>query len=451
MRCSSITLERVLISSVLLFLLWLPLPVGSNRDWSAALLIFLCALLGIGWAINALRRNRDVGPTLKAGLPMLGLLVLCQFWVLLQWVGGVSVDTGATFQYLMLGCAYSLLFLLVIDLFRTRKRLSLLLGALVASGTFQAFFGVVMTLSGGVEHLLVGSKTAFVGDATGTFVDRNHFAGYMEITVACGIGLLLALRDERQFRWVNLLETLLGPKARLRLALIMMTIALVMSHSPIGNTAFFFSLALIGGLFVLANKESRLRNSLILASVLLIGMLMVSQHFDLKKSVDAMAVTQSESMLVDGQTTAGANAMRSNVLAAAAPLAEECLLTGHGAGSFEVVLGKAAGADVTQHVEHTHNDYLQFVIEYGLLGSLPLLVFVFYGLYHAQRAMWQHESVYRSGVGFGASVGIVTLLIHALADATLQIPANAATYVVICATGVLANNHFRERRTRARS
>ncbi|MFI8480841.1 O-antigen ligase family protein [Pseudomonas sp. NPDC078700] len=450
MRCSSITLERMLIGSVLLFLLWLPLPIGSNRDWSAALLIFLCALLAIGWAINALRRNRDVGPTLKAGLPMFGLLVLCQFWVLLQWLGGVSVDTGATFQYLMLGCAYSLLFLLVTDLFRTRKRLSLLLGTLVVSGTFQAFFGVVMTLSG-VEHLLIGSKTVYVGDATGTFVNRNHLAGYLEMTLACGIGLLLALRDERQFRWVNLLETLLGPKARLRLALVMMTIALVMSHSRMGNAAFFVSLLLVGGLFVLVTKEHRLRNSVILGSLLLIDMLVVSQYFGLDKLVDRMASTQFENVLVDGQTAARANEMRDNVFAAALPLARECLFTGHGAGSFEVVFPKAAGADITQHFDHAHNDYLQFIIEYGLLGSLPLLAFVIYGLYHAQRAMWQHESVYRSGVGFGASLGILTLLIHSLADFNLQIPANAATYVVICAVGVLANNHFRERRARARS
>lgn len=450
MRCSSITLERMLISSVLLLLLWLPLPIGSNRDWSSALLIFLCALLGVGWAINALRRNRELGPTLKAGLPMLGLLVLCQLWVLLQWLGGLSVDTGATFQYLMLGCAYSLLFVLVIDLFRTRKRLSLLLGTLVVSGTFQAFFGVVMTLSG-VEHLLIGGKTVYVGDATGTFVNRNHFAGYMEMTLACGIGLLLALRDERQFRWVNLLETLLGPKARLRLALIMMTIALVMSHSRMGNTAFFASLALVGGLLVLVNKAHRLRNSVILASFLLIDMWVVSQYFGLEKLVDRLASTQLENVRVDGQTTARANEMRVNVFAAALPLAKECLFTGQGAGSFEVVFAKAAGADITQHFDHAHNDYLQFIIEYGLLGSLPLLVFVLYGLYHAQRAMWQHESVYRSGVGFGASLGIVTLLVHSLADFNLQIPANAATYVVMCAVGVLANNHFRERRSRPRS
>ncbi|MEK1939302.1 MAG: hypothetical protein AAAB16_02910, partial [Pseudomonas sp.] len=83
-----------------------------------------------------------------------------------------------------------------------------------------------------------------------------------------------------------------------------------------------------------------------------------------------------------------------------------------------------------------------------MLGCLPLLLFVLCALYHAQKAMWQRESVYRNGMGFGASMGIVALLMHSFADFNLQIPANAATYTVLCAIAVIGNNHYRERRAR---
>jgi O-antigen ligase len=442
-------LERTVMSGVLLLLFWLPLPVGSNRDWSTGLLLLACAVLGIGWAVNALRRNRDTSPTLKAGLPMLGLLLVSQAWVAVQWLGGMTVDSAATFGQLLLGLAYSMLFLVTVDLFRTRRRLSLLLGTLVLSGTFQAFFGSVMTLSG-VEWLLAGPKTAYFGDATGTFVNRNHFAGYLEIAVACGIGLLLALRDERPFRWLHVLETLLGPKARLRLALILMMIALVMSHSRMGNVALFTSILVVGGLFLLANREHRLRNALILASLLLIDVLIVSQYFGLEKLVDRISTTQLEDRVVNGETLKKANELRVNVFAAALPLAREHWLTGQGAGTFEVVLPQVAGADIPYHFDHAHNDYLEFIIEYGVLGSLPLALFVLLALYHAQRAMWQRESLYRSGMGLGVSIGLLSLLIHSASDFNLQIPANAATYVVLCAIAVLSNEHYRERRTQPR-
>lgn len=449
MTAPSKTLERVLISAVLIFLFWLPLPLGSNRDWSVAVLMLVTCLLGIGWAANALRRDRQPSPTLKAALPMVGLLLFCQFWVLVQWLAGISVDPGATFQHLLLGCAYTVLFVVVVDLFRTRKRLSILLVTLVVSGTFQAFYGSVMTLSG-IEWLLAGPKTSYLGDATGTFINRNHFAGYLEMTLGCGIGLLLALRDERPFRWVYLLETLLGPKARLRLALILMMIALVMSHSRMGNTALFSSLMVVGGLFLLINKQHRLRNSLILASLIVIDVLVVSQYFGLEKLVDRIADTQLADVVVDGETLAKANELRVNVYAVAVPLAKEHWLAGQGAGAFQVVLPRVAGADIPLEFDHAHNDYLEFAIDYGLLGTLPLALFVLCGLYHAQRALWQRESIYRSGAGFGISVGILALLIHSFADFNLQIPANAATYVVLCGIGVIANHHYRERRRTAR-
>ncbi|MGH8436472.1 MAG: O-antigen ligase family protein [Pseudomonas sp.] len=441
-------LERFLLAAILFVLVWLPLPLGSNRDWAAGLFVLLMGGLAGVWAIGQLRGGAEQGSrnkTLKAALPLLALLLLTQAWVTLQWLAGLSVDNGATFQYLMLGLGYSLLFLLVVSLFHTRKRLSLLLGTLVVSGTLQAFWGAFMTLSG-VEWLLVGPKTSYLGDATGTFVNRNHLAGYLELTLACGIGLLLALRDGRPFSWVNLLELLMGPKARLRLALVVMVIALVMTHSRMGNTAFFASLLLVGGLFILLEKEHRLRNGLILASILLIDVLVISQYFGLEKLKDRVLNTRLNDVVVNGEVVQQANEVRDDVFGYALPLLQERPLLGQGAGSFEAVFPQYPGQDIRLHFDHAHNDYLQFAIELGLLGSLPLAAFTLLALWHALRALWRRESVYRSGVGFGAAMGIIALLIHSSTDFNLQIPANAATLVVLCAIAVLAGSHSNPRK-----
>lgn len=108
------------------------------------------------------------------------------------------MDSGATAEALLLGLGYTLLFLVIVSIFHTRKRVTLLLGSLVVSGTLQAFYGTFMTLAG-IEWLLATPKTAYIGDATGTFVNRNSMAGYLELTLAAGIGLLLALRDTRPY------------------------------------------------------------------------------------------------------------------------------------------------------------------------------------------------------------------------------------------------------------
>lgn len=440
-------LERTLLAFILLTLIWLPLPLGSNRDWAAGLLLLLIGVAASTWALSQLRAGvayRSQAKTLQAGLPMLALLLLSQLWVAVQWLGGLSMDNSATFEQLMLGLAYSLLFMMIISLFHTRKRLSILLATLVFSGTLQAFWGALMTLSG-VEWLLTGPKNTYLGDATGTFINRNHLAGYLEMTLACGIGLLLALRDNRPFRWRNVLELLMGPKARLRLALVVMVIALVMTHSRMGNTAFFTSLLLVGGLFVLMEKEHRLRNSLILASIIVIDMLVISQYFGLEKLKDRLINTRLHDVVVNGEVVQQANEVRDDVFGYAIPLLMERPLTGQGAGSFEAVFPQYPGQDIRLNFDHAHNDYIQFAIEFGLLGSLPLAAFVLLALWHALKALWRRESVYRSGVGFGAAMGISALLIHSSTDFNLQIPANAATLVVLCAIAVLAGSHSKMR------
>lgn len=444
-------LERTLVVATLLTLVWLPLPLGSNRDWAVGLLVLLIGALASTWAFAQLRGKLGLHAQQlpKAALPLLGMLLLSQAWVATQWLGGLSVDNGATFQYLLLGLAYCLLFLLIVSLFNTRKRLTLLLVTLVVSGTLQAFWGAFMTLSG-IEWLLAGPKTSYIGDATGTFVNRNHLAGYLEMTLACGIGLLLALRDDKPFSWINLLQLLMGPKARLRLALVIMVIALVMTHSRMGNAAFFASLLLVGGLFVLIEKEHRLRNGLILASLILIDVLVISQYFGLEKLKDRVLNTRLHDVVVDGEVVQQANEVRDDVFGYAIPLLWERPITGQGAGSFEAVFPQYPGADIRLNFDHAHSDYLQFAIEFGLLGSLPLAAFVLLALWHALRALWRRESVYRSGVGFAATMGIIALLIHSSTDFNLQIPANAATLVVLCAIAVLAGSHSnaRVRKTR---
>lgn len=443
MQHTSRRLERTLIVSILFLLFWLPLPLGSNTDWAVGVFIFWVAATALVWAIAALRNPQAMrGRALKAALPMLGLLLLAQLWVAAQWLLGLTVDVAATFESLLLGLAYCLLFLLVCSLFDTRKRLTWLLATLVLSGTFQAFWGAAMTLSG-VEWLLVIPKTSYIGDATGTFVNRNHLAGYLELTLACGIGLLLALRDGRPFRWVNVLELLMGPKARLRLALVVMVIALVMTHSRMGNTAFFAALLLVGGLFVLLDREHRLRNSLILASIVVIDILVISQYFGLEKLKDRVLSTRIHDVVVDGEVVQQANEIRDDVFIYALPLLKDKPLTGQGAGSFEAVFPKYPGADIRLHFDHAHNDYLQFAIEHGLIGMLPLLGFVLLALWRALQAMWRRESLYRSGVGFGAAMGIVAIGVHSSTDFNLQIPANAGTLVVVCAIALLANQHAR--------
>jgi O-antigen ligase len=363
-----------------------------------------------------------------------------------------------------------------------------LLSVLVVSGTFQAFYGSLMVLSG-VEWLIGVPKEAYRGVATGAFVNRNHLAGYLEMMLAAGIGLMLALRTGQSMDWRNLFELLLGPKARLRLALIIMVIGLVMTQSRGGNIGFFTALLLVGGLFVLRFPQNRARNGLVLASIILIDVLVISHFFGLERlrdrlmgtevsvtlrAVEAMPERQVAGLEPGAGLASGAgvqagagmpaapgvggvtlarpageelllvfdiNDLRGQIFTHTVPLAQERTWAGHGAGSYETVFVARSGPGVGSRIDHAHNDYLQFWTEFGLIGTLPLALFVLASLGFALRALWNRDSLFRSGVGFGAAMAIIAILIHSWSDFNLQIPANAATFIVICAIAVLASTH----------
>lgn len=441
-------LHQYLRYALLGLLVWLPLPLGSNRAWSNSLFILLIGAITALWVISRLNQSRlqpdsdckvTGHPYSLAAVSLLLLLVATQLWVMIQWVFALSSDIGETFRYGLLGIGYTLLFWLVISLFSLRAHLTLLLSTLVVSGAFQAFFGAFMVLSG-TEWLLFQPKEHYQHVVTGTFVNRNHLAGYLEMTIPCAIGLMLALRDGRAFNWHNTLELLLSPKLLLRLAIVIMVIALVMSQSRMGNTGFFASLLVVGSLYVLINKQHRLRNTLILVSLIAIDLLVISQFFGLENLKNRLEQTHLQTVMIDGEVVQQ-RTDRLDVAEYVLPQIKDRPITGFGAGTFESTFQQYAGPDIHLDFDHAHNDYLQFLVEFGLVGTVLLGLFVLISLYQAFKALWRRESWYRSGVGFGAAMGILALMIHALTDFNHQIPANAATFVVLCAVAVLANHH----------
>ena len=103
------------------------------------------------------------------------------------------------------------------------------------------------------------------------------------------------------------------------------------------------------------------------------------------------------------------------------------------------------GSEAKFVVQHAENDYLEFASEFGL-GALALLAFcVLASLWVAIRAQLIRRNGLMKGMGFTAAMAILALLIHSSADFNLQIPANAALFMVILALAWVAR-HCEHRR-----
>ncbi|TXI81880.1 MAG: O-antigen ligase family protein [Cupriavidus sp.] len=464
-------LDRLLFAALLVLVAWLPLPWGSNRPGPEAILGIVAGSLCLIYLIGQLFRQgssvfsprRYFWPLLFWGL-WLGWIFFQTVPLKPEWLSllaptaasyyasafpdieaghawPISLLPEQTNQKLLLSLGYFSLYVLVLGLARDRGRLKLLAQVLVVSALAQAIYGGIMTLTG-LEYGFFEKKTAYLGLATGTFVNRNHLAGYLELGAAMAIGLILAdLKVTDLSSWKKrltaVLDFLFSTRLRIRVFLAIIVVGLVLTRSRGGNMAFFTALIVLAPTYLFF-KERQLfvKSAILFISLLAVDVWIVSGWFGLEK-----LATRFE------QTSAQTEA-RTYAFKAYPGLIDEYSRTGSGMGTFAAVFGKNQPPDVRGYFDHAHNDYAEFLIEAGFPGVLILAILAGLSGVHAVRVIHKRNDRLRVGICFAFLMASAELAIHSLTDFNLQIPANAATYIVMMAmAGACSSDRPRRRKT----
>jgi O-antigen ligase len=438
-----IEFTRWLYRVFLLLLFLVPLPLGSNRPIFWSLFVGAVAALMLVWAAGWLAGVARWPHQGKEARWALGALAAFVVWGGFKVAWGFAgpgrgqssllqtVDLYASADVLLLSIGLLLLAFLTIVLVRSERRALQVLFVLVLAGLLQAIYGSLMMLSG-VEWGFFAPKEFGRGLATGTFVNRNHYANLLVLSLSAGIGLLLAQMDlagapTMRARLRSFLQATLGPKARLRIFLVLIVIALVLTRSRMGNAAFFAALT-FAGLFALWRLRQRSRPLVVLVvSVLVIDVFVIGTWFGVEQVIDRIQKTVQ--VQDDGWVVRDRN--RIDVDRESLDIIAQRPVAGWGGGTFYTVYPAWRGDD-QKFMDHAHNDYLEFAIEYGLVGLALLAVFVGLCSRQAARGLEDRNRAQRFGISFACLTGIMAMLIHATVDFSLQIPANAAWFVVLC-------------------
>ena len=427
--------------SYLVLLFCLPLPFGANVIWGWGLFAaVIFSLLGIelyklGKAQQQQKLNSIKWPAaFRAAKPVLITLGLVQLIIFLQWLFNMGFAHGHdVYLSLLKGSALLAFFALSLLLIRSRDDIRKVIWAVILAAGFQAIYGSFMVLSG-LEYGFFMAKEAYLGKATGTFVNRNHLAGYLEMALALGIGLLLASSTRYRGDWRQRLrqgiEMLLSPKVLARLLLAIMVIALVLTRSRMGNTAFFASLMIAGFLALFLMKNKSRSTTILLSSLLVIDIAIVGTFFGVEKVADRIQNSSTESESRDEVTAATFEAWQDHPL------------FGLGAGSFYYSYPSFRYAEHKSNLttRYAHNDYVQFLAEFGLIAFLLLLGCVLYCFWQGIQAMRLRNSSLHQGMGFASYMGLMALGIHSTVDFNLQIPANAFMFMLLMAMSLIARN-----------
>ncbi len=433
-----LVLQSVLKHDYLLYflvaiLVCLPLAFGSNqaRFWvyGQVALQLLVVFVTCGLFVGNLRITR----VFRQSLFPLGLLLLfLALQLVLNFIPGLftSADAHATNQQLVKTVCLLQIFSMMLLLVDNEQRFKFVVRALVVAGTFQAVYGTLMTVTG-TDYIWNFKKEAYQGIATGTFINRNHLAGYLEMTLALGLGLMISnLGEGRPRTWRQFLrgwtETLLGEKARVRVCLVLMVIGLILTRSRMGNTAFFVGMGVAGliGLFVFRRSQPGV--VALFVSILIIDILFLGTFFGLEELQARLEQTniQEEQRITAVKLSVG--------------LLEMAPWLGHGLGTFYAVFPMVRDETISLFYDHAHADLIQFPVEVGILGSLPLAVLVLWTVTVAIRAQLRRRNRFYRAMGFSVTMAIVSIGLHSTTDFNLQIFSNAATFVCVLAMAYLA-------------
>lgn len=440
---------------LLMILVWAPIPFGSNRPWAWLLLSTLCFALAL-ITLFEFRNHIDVViDRITQFRSSCLLLLFVALWVTIQSLVlpfnvidglspgqpeviplsssrhfSLSTDPARTGQFALLSWGFFCLYCATLLLLDSPRRIRTTLVVLVTMGVLQASYAALMTLSK-LEYSFLVPKQSYLGTATGTFINRNHLAGFLEMSLALGIGLVLADIYRGRKRSLHKLvkdslDALLSPKFALRVGLAIMVVALLLTRSRMGNIAFFISLPVCAITMMALQRRLHKGAIIFFVSLFVVDIALVGEWFGFDELAERVQSTSLErenrdELALDTIAVFGDN-----------------LISGTGAGTYFVNFPAYQTRGVTPYYSHAHNDYLEFASTFGLLGFIPLSLFVLASMANSLRVLAKRRNRLARGLAFGSLMATVSILIHSLSDFNLQIPANALLFIVVLAMGHIA-------------
>ena len=397
-RTAQVRWPLPLVWGICALLFFAVLSFGAVEEWSISILEAGIALLLMVWAVHQTFRgevNLQSNPLYAPGI-LFGAVALVQLAFNLTSYRYATLI--ASREYL----GYGILLFLTINSITNERSAKTIIWSLSFFGFALALFAIAQDLnSNGKIYWLRSLHDG--GSIFGPYVDHDHYAGLMEML--CPIPIVVSLS--------SLLNG--GKRAVVGFAGVVMAGTIVLSQSRAGTASFLAEMGVLLALTVHRRKNGRV------AATLGTICLMVSAFI---AWVGTAAIWHNFAELQGG--------MRLAITEDGLRMFWHKPVLGWGLGTFTTVYPQFRSFYTTLFVNAAHNDYVQVLVETGIVGFAAVVWFIWAvcrsGLHNAHRwnRNWSHA------LGLSALVGCTGLLVHSAFDFNLQIPANACFFYFLC-------------------
>ena len=412
------------------------LAYGTVHYWALALfniggLVVLLLWVVDGWTLGTFRINRNALQLPLIGAIILGLVQLLPLREVssggataIGLVNTLSLDPNSTRLVLVQLSTLLVFFAATLVFVDTPHRLQILVRTIMVFGFLLAILGLSQSITSPTKVYWfreLNQSTAF-----GPFINRHHFAGYMELTIALPLGLLFAGAVDKEKRIIYLfIAGLMG-------------VALVMTASRggiVSLVAEIFFLMIVTAIWRKPSERRRKRkhrfkqvlSRLGMTGALLVGLflgvVLLGGEFSINRFID--------SVNTDDPTTG-----RSHFWAVTLDIIKAHPYVGTGLGAYGVIYTRYDTRNGLYRLEQAHNDYLQVLSDGGIIGAALALSFVVLLFWKAiSRARSRDD--FRRGLALAAMSGCFAVLVHSFFDFTLHTTSNALLFLVLAALATL--------------
>ncbi len=244
----------------------------------------------------------------------------------------------------------------------------------------------------------------------GPYVNHNHYAGLMEMLVP--IPLIVSL------------TRLAPPKVRAVAAATaaVMVGTIFLSGSRGGMIAIVAELIILAALLVRQKRSLRTAIGIGVFLAIVVGLLVWIGGSELSKRIATAGPGHTE-LSSDIRTYINRDGLRMFL---------KKPVLGWGLGTFPIVYPEFRTFYTNFFVNEAHNDYLQLLVEMGLLGFATMVWFVVMVYARAFKKIKNWPTEMSGAVTLACLLGLSGILVHSAVDFNLQIPANAALFYVLC-------------------
>jgi len=412
--------EWGILAMVLGIVLFGPIALGAVRPTEFLVLHVLTVGILVLWLVRYWFGKTQIllwAPICWAVLPFLGYAIYRYRTAEIEFLAR---------QELIQILVYASLFFAILNNLHGKFSTRAVVMALITLATLLSLYAVYQWITNSPKVWFFDKPRAYFGRASGSYICPNHFAGFLEMLLPLTIAYTLTGRFK--------------PVARVLLAYAALVIttglAVTLSRGAYAAGGLALTICFI---CILRQRSSRM---LALACLVFIAGGVALFH---AKSI------RTQERLEDTQITGYERNLRLRIWPAAVHMWQDHFWTGVGPAHFDYRYRSYRDAHdkLQARAGYVHNDYLNTLADYGLIGLILILLpvgalywGVFWGWRFFRRKSNDLEQKKSNKAAFvlGASTGIFAILLHSVVDFNLHIPANAILAVTLMA---LITGHLR--------